>query len=474
MRFSVTAVCVVCCVILIISCGCTSMIPQKKSVPGLKEYRDANNLFSLDIPEHWTVSVADAIVALDSSDGGITKVTIRPIHLSGIYQDISAEEIANYLIGKEKTGYSGFTVDRIRASPDGKFLELTTTFSKNSVPKKAVYSVFVNSPYAILSSYETGSDAFSGKEAQLRAIVQSYRQSNPPAPTYSTQSASRSTIGSLQSTTQSGGISMLVPRGWETLVLPGCSGVMTGDPQKPRGVIFLNGLHQSIQPLPQGVTPERYVLDYMGQDFSAGGKSVSDVKILSYENTDLSALNTGGITAKAMRISYISDGVPCTGSFVVGTYQTGVSTAVAYLWGIFGATDSFGADVPDLLRIFSSIDYSSATEAACRSSLNSAWDGANKVGDSIRTAGAQSREENLRMYQEKQANNDEFLEKFSDSILDRDRVYNPDTNEVYEVDPNFYSYYDLNRDQYNYQNLRELQSGEWLQYTPLDGNLHIQ
>ena len=28
--------------------------------------------------------------------------------------------------------------------------------------------------------------------------------------------------------------------------------------------------------------------------------------------------------------------------------------------------------------------------------------------------------------------------------------------------------------QYNYQNMRELQPGEWLKYTPLDGNLHIQ
>jgi hypothetical protein len=106
--------------------------------------------------------------------------------------------------------------------------------------------------------------------------------------------------------------------------------------------------------------------------------------------------------------------------------------------------------------------------------LDTAWEGANKVGDTIRRNGEQMRQENLRLYQDRQASNDEFLEKFSDSILDRDRVYNPDTGEVYEVDPNFYTYYDINRDQYNYQNMRELQPGEWLKYTPLDGNLHIQ
>jgi hypothetical protein len=313
-----------------------------------------------------------------------------------------------------------------------------------------------------------------GKEEQLRAVVQSFRQFNPPAPDYSSQGTGASTIGQLQPTVQSGGVSILLPSGWNTLVLPGCSGLVAADSSLPRGVVFLNGLHQSVQPLPQGITPELYVTDYMAQDFSVGGNRVSEVKILFYEKADISALNTGGITAKSMRISYLSNGVPCTGSFTVATYQTGVSTAVAYLWGIYSTTDKFYADAPDLLRIFYSINYSSSSLSACRNMLNTAWEGANKVGDTIRRTGEQMRQENLRLYQDRQASNDEFLEKFSDSILDRDRVYNPDTGEVYEVDPNFYTYYDINRDQYNYQNMRELQPGEWLKYTPLDGNLHIQ
>ena len=474
MRLSVLAILVISIVILIISCGCVGNILPEKGAMGLKEYRDTNNLYSISLPEGWTVSIGDAIVASDSSDGGITKVTIQPVHLSGKYQSVSAGDIANYLIGKDKTGYSQFTIDSVRASPDGKFLELAASFTENNLPKKAVYTIFVNSPYAIMSSYETSGDSLSGKEEQLRAIVQSYRQITPPAPTYSSQDTGQSTMGQLQPTTQSGGVSMLLPRGWNTIVLPGCSGLVSADPQKPRGVIFLNGLHQSIQPLPGGITPERYVLDYMAQDFSSADNRVSDVKILFYEAADISALNTGGITAKSMRISYVSNKIPCTGSFTVATYQTGVSTAVAYVWGIFSTPDTFYTDAPDLLRIFYSIDYGSAAESSCRNSLNTAWAGANKVGDTLRKTGSEMREENLKLYENKQANNDEFLEKFSDSILDRDRVYNPDTGEVYEVDPNFYSYYDLNRDQFNYQDMRELQPGEWLKYTPLDGNLHIQ
>jgi plasmid maintenance system killer protein len=474
MRLTVFSISVICIVILLVSSGCVSNIPPKKGAMGLKEYRDTNNLFSLNIPEHWTVSVGDAIEASDSADGGITKVTIQPVHLSGKYLRVSAGDIANYLIGKERRAYSQITIDSVRESQDGKVLELTSSFTEKTKKKRAVYSIFVNSPYAIVSKYETLGESMNEKEEQLRAIVQSYRQFNPPPSTYTTQGNGLSTIGQLQPSVQSGGVSMLLPRGWNTLVLPGCSGLMSADAQMPRGIIFLNGLHQSIQPLPQGITPERYVTDYMAQDFSVGGNKVSDVKILFYENADISALNTGGITAKSMRISYLSNGVPCTGSFTVATYQTGVSTAVGYLWGIFSTKDNFNADAPDLLRIFYSIDYSSSSLSSCRNVLNTAWDGANKIGDSLRKSGEQMRQENLRMYEDKQARNDEFLEKFSDSILDRGRVYNPDTGEVYEVDPNFYTYYDINRDQYNYQNMRELQPGEWLKYTPLDGNLHIQ
>jgi hypothetical protein len=461
-------------VLLLVSAGCTNNILPKKGAKGLREYRDNDNLFSLNIPEHWAVSVNDAIVAADTSDNGITKITIQPVHLSGKYLSVTAGDIANYLIGKERGGFNEFTVDRVRESQDGRVLELSSTFTENGRNKKAVYFIIVNSPYAIMSKYETLSESMNEKEEQLRAVVQSFHQFNPPAPDYSSHATGASTIGQLHPTVQDGGVSILLPAGWNTLVLPSCSGLVAADASLPRGVVFLNGLHQSVQPLPQGITPESYVTDYMAQDFSVGGNRVSEVKILFYENADISSLNTGGITAKSMRISYLSNGVPCTGSFTVATYQTGVSTAVAYLWGIYSTTDKFYADAPDLLRIFYSINYSSSSLNACRNIMNTAWEGANKVGDTIRRTGEQMRQENLRLYQDRQASNDEFLEKFSDSILDRDRVYNPDTGEVYEVDPNFYSYYDINRDQYNYQNMRELQPGEWLKYTPLDGNLHIQ
>lgn len=452
-----------------LSSSSLSPLPQH-----LREYRDDAHYFSIKIPDTWTVSVSDAIVASDKTDGGVTKVRIQPIHLSGGYRSVTATQIANYVVGKDKKDLSQFTVDRVLASGDGKILEIGASFVSNGVSRYREYMIFVNTPYAMVSSYETTGNLFAEKEDLLRSILKSYVQLAPPAPL--SQGNSVDTIGPLHQTTQSGGVTILLPTGWATMVLPGCSGLVAADQQSgTRGVVFVNAIHQSAEPLPSGVTPEEYITTYMPKDFSTVGSSISDVKIISYEEGDVSALsNNGAYNVKSMRVSFKSKGVPCIGSFTVGTYQTGISTAVAYFWGIWSKPDSFSTDAPKLLQIFDSIDYSSSSIATCRNTLNTAWAGARKISNTLVQNADQMREENLALYEDRQARNDEFLEKFSDSILDRDRVYNPQTDQVYEVDPNFYTYYDNHREDFRYQDMRELQAGEWLRYTPLDGTLHVQ
>ncbi len=62
MRLTVIAIPVICMMLLLVSGGCTGNILPKPGARGLMEYRDNDNLFSISIPEHWTVSVGDAIV----------------------------------------------------------------------------------------------------------------------------------------------------------------------------------------------------------------------------------------------------------------------------------------------------------------------------------------------------------------------------------------------------------------------------
>jgi len=56
---------------------------------------------------------------------------------------------------------------------------------------------------------------------------------------------------------------------------------------------------------------------------------------------------------------------------------------------------------------------------------------------------------------------DILSEKRSDSILGRDRVYNLDTDEVYEVDTGWYDDYDLHRGNFNMNDLQKLPDNNW-------------
>ena len=66
------------------------------------------------------------------------------------------------------------------------------------------------------------------------------------------------------------------------------------------------------------------------------------------------------------------------------------------------------------------------------------------------------------------------MEKFTDYTLNRDRVYNPETDQVYTVDQNFYQYYDIHREQYRQQSMQQLTDAQFRSHVALDGNLHIE
>ena len=60
----------------------------------------------------------------------------------------------------------------------------------------------------------------------------------------------------------------------------------------------------------------------------------------------------------------------------------------------------------------------------------------------------------------------------SDAILGYSRLYNPDTDEVYEVTPEFYDYYEVHGNEFEKNYLEELPSDKW-SYVPLNGAEHI-
>jgi hypothetical protein len=71
---------------------------------------------------------------------------------------------------------------------------------------------------------------------------------------------------------------------------------------------------------------------------------------------------------------------------------------------------------------------------------------------------------------------DIVAEKRSDALLGRERLYNPDTGEVFEFENGFYDQYRLDRNRYEMSNLQPLPDdahGLWMQ-APLDGYRHLR
>lgn len=180
----------------------------------------------------------------------------------------------------------------------------------------------------------------------------------------------RSGLGALQTKDFPDKMTLLLPAGW-TVDDYQCSGIVAHSHSDPyRAVLFMNALHQNLDMLPRGTTPEAYVTDYLARDLSLGGDQVSDVTILSYEDADLSSLTAfGAVQVKAMRCSMNINGKAILASLTVGTYDVQLGTSVAYLWGIYSPADQFDLDAPILKRVFDSIRYDKSFTDECNQIL---------------------------------------------------------------------------------------------------------
>jgi hypothetical protein len=177
------------------------------------------------------------------------------------------------------------------------------------------------------------------------------------------------------------------PDGYYTLSLPQgwkidgfkCNGITAQDTSNPaKGISYLSKLHEGFFMLPTGITPESYIENYMAQDFSLGGNTVSDMRIISYEdpsfynNQDLTSL-LGGVSftsmptiTKAMRFSFTVNGIPAEGSFVIRTKDLlGYGTELDGLFGIYAPADEFNTDVPLLLEAFNSVKFNPQYRNIC-------------------------------------------------------------------------------------------------------------
>ena len=64
-------------------------------------------------------------------------------------------------------------------------------------------------------------------------------------------------------------------------------------------------------------------------------------------------------------------------------------------------------------------------------------------------------------YTERSRQEDVRIEKEGDQIMNVERVYDPETGDVYEVENGFYDYYNIHREDYSKNNLQQLPDNDY-------------
>ncbi len=464
----------------------------------LSEYTDEEQGFRILKPEGWDADVMDDAYLLVSKDEN-TDVLIWPIKLQGKYASMTGVDLGNYIIGLSKEAYPSFKTESIHLAPDKTSMQVIATVinpDDESVTLKVVFTSFVDAQgNGLLSGYEAPVQTFAQEEPVLRKIAASYapivtaatKAAVGPAPTGGS-STGTSSIQLTSFTSGDGGFSFNAPSGWKIESLGQCStkSMAAYDPQNPIRRVFAINTNSIAMPV-RGQTAEAVAIEglpALTQYVSAYG-SVSNVQVVpgSREGYPATQGIAGIVDAAVFDVTLTIDGKPAKGQ--VGTYiydPSYGSLGVVYLSlaGAITEPESFdaliGRATPEqnrgaLGKSVGSFAVSQSYANQCTASGQA--DISRRTGDISRTL-SETSDIVTGGYEERSRVNDRIAEKWSDTTLGVDRLYNPDSDEVYQVPNTFYDQYDINRQKFEQQNLQQLTPDQWNDYAPLDGELNIR
>jgi hypothetical protein len=135
--------------------------------------------------------------------------------------------------------------------------------------------------------------------------------------------------------------------------------------------------------------------------------------------------------------------------------------------GITAPKREFAALEPHLAAIAASFRVSETYVQKCRSEAQSQWDGVMQAGETLR----ESAEIVNGWWRDRQTSDDIRIEQQADAILGVERLYDPETDQVYEFPNGFSDTYNLDPGKYRMPNLQPLgvdDHRKWIQ-APLNG-----
>ena len=300
------------------------------------------------------------------------------------------------------------------------------------------------------------------------------------------------------------------PRGWRLVTAGSCSefAFFLRDPDQPLRQIFYFGqagpvytnLYQreidwtyaamggyptpwADMPVVDPLTPSSFLVQFplvlasaLGRTFMPDGPKLEEVQIVSTE--PMSSSISGGECA-LLRAVFLQNGALGEGLFCVTvapllpfTGAPGGSIATGFLiTGITAAKAEFGSLVDDLTRCTESFTIEDGYVADCIAQQSQTYQRILQTGKTL----GETSDIIMQGWEERNQVHDVLSEKWSDTILGNERLYDPDTGNVYQFELGFQDRYEANREEYRLRNLEPLPEDNydlWLR-TPLDGEQHL-
>ncbi|MHC1681923.1 MAG: hypothetical protein AB6733_03080 [Clostridiaceae bacterium] len=174
------------------------------------------------------------------------------------------------------------------------------------------------------------------------------------------------------------------------------------------------------------------------------------IEVISEENI---APLFPGMTTSLIRATLTNNGKVAQGMFILSTYRDAYGHGSAYL--VSGVTAPVNEYISVNDTLISTIKSFKMEDSYIQAGINVINENGERFRQISKTISETSDIITKGWYQRNKSY-DVIAAKKSDQIMDVERVYDPDSGEVYEVENGFYDYYQTHQDQYNKQNLQPL------------------
>ena len=192
---------------------------------------------------------------------------------------------------------------------------------------------------------------------------------------------------------------------------------------------------------------------------------LENVKIISTEQQIIPSFATD---TKLMHAEFTQNGLEGEGYFYVVTANLPFGGYGTMVVGITAPKGLLELLTPSLKESIGSFTVDQEYISECIALGNKALVGALKTGQIL----SETSDVIMDSWENRMEAEGRMAEKWGDAMLGSSRLYNPETDEVYEVTPEFLNYYSVHGDEFEMNYLQELSEDKWSS-APLNGGAYI-